>query len=214
MLDKYVIPLIKKPLNSAASYCLPYHIKADQVTVISFVIGLFALPALWLQHYHLALLLIILNRIGDGLDGAIARKTQPSDAGGFLDISLDFLFYALIPFGFLLANPEQNAFYAALLIVSFVGTGSSFLAFASIAGKRNIANPVYQNKSLYYMSGIAEGTETIAFFIAFCLWPHAFPQLATIFAVLCLLTTFNRIWAGYRTIQVSEMTEDDHNENL
>ncbi|GLT14379.1 CDP-alcohol phosphatidyltransferase family protein [Vibrio algivorus] len=204
MLDRYVIPLIKHPLNSLAKQCVQRHIKADHVTLASFLIGLLAIPALWGEHYLLALLLIVLNRIGDGLDGAIARQTQTSDAGGFLDICLDFIFYALIPFGFILANPEQNTLWAALLIVSFVGTGSSFLAFASIAGKRNITNPVYQHKSLYYMSGITEGTETIGFFIAFCLWPALFPQLAAIFAALCFITTINRIWAGYRTIQSSE----------
>ncbi|MGO2343452.1 CDP-alcohol phosphatidyltransferase family protein [Vibrio litoralis] len=213
MLDRYVIPLIKRPLDALAKQCVQRHIKADHITLASFLIGLFAIPALWGEHYLLALLFIVLNRIGDGLDGAIARQTQTSDAGGFLDICLDFIFYALIPFGFLLSNPEQNALWAALLIVSFVGTGSSFLAFASIAGKRNITNPVYQNKSLYYMSGIAEGTETIGFFIAFCLWPALFPQLAAIFAALCFITTINRIWAGYRTIQSSE-TQQHQEDNL
>lgn len=209
MLDKYVTPVIKHPLNVLAKYCIRYHIQADQVTFVSFIIGLFAIPALWGQHFLLALILIILNRIGDGLDGAIARQTQPSDAGGFLDISLDFIFYAFIPFGFILANPEQNALWGALLIVSFVGTGSSFLAFASIAEKYNISNPTYQNKSLYYMSGIAEGTETIGFFIAFCLWPDSFPTLAAIFTILCFITSANRIWAGYNTIQQSENKAKD-----
>ena len=31
------------------------------------------------------------------LDGSVARLTQPTDAGGFLDIALDFVFYATIP---------------------------------------------------------------------------------------------------------------------
>ncbi|MGV3001523.1 CDP-alcohol phosphatidyltransferase family protein [Vibrio sp. E150_018] len=207
MLDRYVIPLIKRPLDTLAKQCVQRHIKADHITLANFLIGLLSIPALWGEHYLLALLFIVLNRIGDGLDGAIARQTQTSDAGGFLDICLDFIFYALIPFGFILANPEQNALWGALLIVSFVGTGSSFLAFASIAGKRNISNPVYQNKSLYYMSGIAEGTETIGFFIAFCLWPDLFPILAAIFVALCFITTLNRILAGYRTIQSSEIQQ-------
>lgn len=213
MLDRYVIPVIKKPLDVAAKQCIKRNISADQVTVVSFVFGILAVPVLWGQFYLLALVLIALNRIGDGLDGAIARQTRTSDSGGFLDISLDFLFYALIPFGFILANPEQNAIWGALLIVSFVGTGSSFLAFASIAGKRKIQNPVYQNKSLYYMSGITEGTETIGFFIAFCIWPHYFPTLAGVFAALCILTTFNRIWAGYRTIKLAESNSEKPVEN-
>lgn len=204
MLDKYLIPIIKTPLNIAAKICISHDISADKVTWCGFLLGLCALPSLWLEQYTLALIFIILNRIGDGLDGAIARLTSPSDAGGFLDITLDFLFYALIPFGFILANPDQNAVWGALLLVSFVGTGSSFLAFASIAAKQKIENPVYRNKSLYYMSGIAEGTETIAIFITFCLWPQHFPTLAAIFALICFLTTGNRIWAGYQTIQQSE----------
>ncbi|HBV75864.1 MULTISPECIES: CDP-alcohol phosphatidyltransferase family protein [Vibrio] len=205
MLDRYMIPIIKTPLNFTAKICINNDISADKVTWCSFLLGLCALPSLWLEQYTLALTFIILNRIGDGLDGAIARLTSPSDAGGFLDITLDFLFYALIPFGFILANPDQNAVWGALLIISFVGTGSSFLAFASIAAKQKIENPVYRNKSLYYMSGVAEGTETIAIFIAFCIWPQHFPILAAIFALICFFTAGNRIWAGYQTIQQSEV---------
>ncbi|WP_105901910.1 CDP-alcohol phosphatidyltransferase family protein [Vibrio gangliei] len=207
MLDRYVIPIIKKPLEQGARCCIQRGISANQVTIASFAIGLLAIPALWQHYYLLALVFIVFNRIGDGLDGAIARQTQTTDAGGFLDICLDFLFYALIPLGFLLAEPEQNGLYAALLIVSFVGTGSSFLAFASVAAKHKIDNPIYQHKSLYYMAGITEGTETIGFFIAFCLWPNAFPTLATVFAILCFMTTANRIWAGYHTISKSEFND-------
>lgn len=109
-----------------------------------------------LEQYTAALVFIVLNRIFDGLDGALARRQGISDAGGFLDISLDFLFYSLVPFGFVLANPEANAIAGAFLIFSFIGTGSSFLAFAVMAGKRGIDNPVYKHKSLYYMSGLTE----------------------------------------------------------
>ncbi|MFA0698669.1 CDP-alcohol phosphatidyltransferase family protein, partial [Vibrio sp. 10N.222.49.C9] len=80
--------------------------------------------------------------ICDGLDGALARRQGITDAGGFLDISLDFLFYSMVPFAFVLANPEANAIAGAFLIFSFIGTGSSFLAFAVMAGKRGIDNPV------------------------------------------------------------------------
>lgn len=51
-----------------------------------------------------------------------------TDAGGFLDISLDFLFYALVPFGFILADPTHNALAGGWLLFAFIGTGSSFLA--------------------------------------------------------------------------------------
>ena len=204
MLDKFSIQLIKKPLSLSALVLHKYGVTANQTTLFGFALGCLAFPALLLQEYNLALLFILLNRICDGLDGALARITGITDSGGFLDISLDFLFYSLIPFGFVLANPEQNAIAGALIIFSFIGTGSSFLAFAIMAGKRHIDNPVYKNKSLYYMSGLTEGTETIACFVLFCLFPDHFSVIAYVYSALCWITTFNRIWSGFHTLKDSE----------
>jgi phosphatidylglycerophosphate synthase len=58
-------------------------------------------------------------------DGALARRRGLTDAGGFLDISLDFLFYALVPFGFILADP-RTTLAGGWLLFAFIGTGSSF----------------------------------------------------------------------------------------
>ncbi|KKC99776.1 CDP-alcohol phosphatidyltransferase family protein [Photobacterium halotolerans] len=201
MLDRYAIKLIKAPLNGLGLLLDKTPFTANQITVAGFAIGVLALPALIYQQYWLALCLIILNRIFDGLDGALARRRGITDCGGFLDITLDFLFYSLVPFGFILANPVQNAVAGAFLIFAFVGTGSSFLAFAIMAGKRNIDNPVYQHKSLFYLGGLTEGTETIACFVLFCLLPAHFALIAWIFGSLCWVTTATRIWAGYQTLK-------------
>ena len=104
-------------------------------------------------------------------------------------------------FGFALANPAQNALPAAFLIFSFIGTGTSFLSFAAVAGKRGIENPVYRQKSLYYMGGLTEGTETIALYILCCLLPGAFPLFAWVFGSLCWLTTVSRLVSGYKTLK-------------
>jgi len=114
---------------------------------------------------------------------------------------IDFIFYSLVPFGFVLADPNNNAIAGAFLIYSFIGTGSSFLAFAIMAGKRNIESPVYKQKSLYYIGGLTEGTETIACFVLFCLFPSYFSIIAWIFGALCWVTTATRIWAGYQTLK-------------
>ncbi|MDE1340537.1 CDP-alcohol phosphatidyltransferase family protein [Vibrio aestuarianus] len=201
MLDRLSIKVIRAPLTLGARLLNKCGITANQTTVFGFIVGCFALPALVTEQYLWALLLIVLNRICDGLDGALARIQGITDSGGFLDISLDFLFYSLIPFGFVLANPEQNAVAGAFLIFSFIGTGSSFLAFAVMAGKRGIENPVYKHKSLYYMSGLTEGTETIACFIAFCLLPSHFSMLAYLFGAACWFTTATRIYSGFHTLK-------------
>ncbi|MFV8450846.1 CDP-alcohol phosphatidyltransferase family protein [Vibrio campbellii] len=201
MLDSLSIKIIKWPLAQSAKLIDKCGVTANQTTLLGFALGCFALPALVAEQYTLALAFILLNRICDGLDGALARIQGITDAGGFLDISLDFLFYSLIPFGFVLANPEQNAVAGAFLIFSFIGTGSSFLAFAIMAGKRGIDNPVYKHKSLYYMSGLTEGTETIGCFVLFCLFPQHFAVIAYIFGAACWFTTFTRIYSGFQTLK-------------
>ncbi|MCP6612671.1 CDP-alcohol phosphatidyltransferase family protein, partial [Klebsiella pneumoniae] len=80
-----------------------------------------------------------------------------TDAGGFLGIALDFLFYALVPFCFILADPLNNALACGWLLFAFIGTGSSFLAFPALAARHQIANPGYAHKSLYYLGGLTEG---------------------------------------------------------
>lgn len=119
----------------------------------------------------------------------------------FLDISLDFLFYALVPFGFILADPQQNALAGSWLLFAFIGTGSSFLAFAALAAKHNIDNPGYAHKSFYYLGGLTEGTETILVFVLACLFPEKFAVLAWIFGTLCWMTTLTRVWNGYLTLK-------------
>ncbi|KLN63261.1 MULTISPECIES: CDP-alcohol phosphatidyltransferase family protein [Vibrio] len=200
MLDRFSIKVIRWPLAQSAKLFDKLGVTANQTTLFGFALGCLAFPALIVEQYTLALAFIVLNRICDGLDGALARVQGISDAGGFLDISLDFLFYSLIPFGFVLANPEQNAIAGAFLIFSFIGTGTSFLAFAVMAGKRGIDNPVYKNKSLYYMSGLTEGTETIGCFILFCLFPQHFALIAFVFGAACWFTTFTRIYSGFQTL--------------
>ena len=174
---------------------------ASHRTLVGFAIGVLALPFLALGWYGAALAAILLNRLLDGLDGALARRRGLTDAGGFLDIALDFLFYALVPFGFILADPLNNALAGGWLLFAFIGTGSSFLAFAALAARHQIANPGYAHKSLYYLGGLTEGTETILLFVLGCLFPAHFAWLAWLFGALCWLTTATRICSGYQTLK-------------
>ena len=201
MLDKYIVPYIKKPLRSLASVLHKWGVKADSVTVVGFVLGLACVPLLAFEHPYIALMFLLLNRIADGIDGELARLNSSSDAGGFLDITLDFVFYAVFPLGFALADPAQNALPAAFLIASFVGTGASFLAFATLADKHSVVSPDFEYKSLYYLDGLTEGTETIVCFVCMCLFATYFAQIAWVFFILCLITAANRIIFGYRTLR-------------
>jgi len=144
--------------------------------------------------------LLLASRVADGLDGALARATLPTDRGAFLDITLDFVFYASIPLAFAVADPAANALAAATLLAAFVGTGSSFLAFAALAGKRGLKSIVHPNKGLYYLGGLTEATETLTCFALMCLFPAWFAPLAFGFAVLCALTIVTRLVQGWRAL--------------
>ena len=192
MLDTQMRRVIDPPLDLVGRRLAAAGISATAVTLVGFVVGLLAIPCLAAQWYAAALAAILLNRLADGLDGAVARQKRLSDFGGYLDIVGDFVFYAGVIFGFALARPE-NVRPAAFLIFAFVGTGTSFLAFAILAAKRGISTAAQGRKSLYYLGGLTEGTETILFFVAICLFPTAFPWLAWLFGALCWVTTVTRI---------------------
>lgn len=196
MIDTQVRQIIEKPLVLCARAFIAVGIKADTVTMLGFIIGCLAGIAIWQGSFTIALCLILLSRFCDGLDGTIARQLGATDRGAFLDISLDFLFYSWIPLSFAL-HDAQNALAATFLIFSFVGTGTSFLSYATIAEKRGVAPTVKANKGIYYLDGLTEGTETILFLCACCIWPNSFVVLATLFGILCLVTTCLRIYRGY-----------------
>ncbi len=171
-------------------------IGADTLTLVGFVVGLGAAGAVALEAYGWGLALFALNRVLDGLDGAVARVRGATDRGAFLDITLDFVVYAALPLAFAVADPARNAVWAALLLFTFIGTGSSFLAFAIFAQKRGLETTRSGRKGLFYLGGLAEGTETAAVLMLMCALPTLFPWLAGGFAVACLMTAGARIWAG------------------
>jgi phosphatidylglycerophosphate synthase len=173
---------------------------ADAVTVAGFVIGLAAAAAIAMQSYLLGLALLLASRLADGLDGPLARLTTATDRGAFLDITLDFLFYASIPLGFAFADPTANALPAAVLLAAFIGTGSSFLAFAVFAERRGLASDAYPSKGLYYLGGFTEATETLICFVLMCLWTQHFAWWAYGFAALCVLTIATRVVGGARLL--------------
>ena len=201
MLDVFARRFIDGPLNTAALHLARLGIGANALTLSGFAVGLVAVPLLAVEAYLPALGCILLNRIADGLDGPLARTTgRVSDLGGFLDIVCDFVFYSAVIFGFALGRPE-HALPAAFLIFSFVGTGSSFLAYAIVAAKRGITTDLRGQKSLYYLGGLTEGTETVALLVVICLFPDGFAWIAWAFGGACWLTTAGRLLAGWRSFR-------------
>ncbi len=187
MLDGVMRRVMDPSLNLAGRWLAARGANADLVTLVGLGIGLFAAALLALgAHGMVALVPLLASRLADGLDGAVARATQKTDFGGYLDITCDFLFYGAIPLAFVLRDTEANGVAGAFLLVSFFLNGTSFLGFAILAAKRGLETQARGEKSLYFTAGLLEGTETILFFAALCLWPSAFAVMAWVFGGLVL----------------------------
>jgi phosphatidylglycerophosphate synthase len=201
MFDRSVSHLIAPWIHRLARQAKRLGLTANQITLLGFLLGIFAAFLIAFEAYMAGAVTILASRLLDALDGAVARLTQATDAGGFLDIALDFVFYASIPLAFAFSDPARNALPAAVLLAAFIGTGSSFLAFAVMATKRGISNLATPNKSFYFLGGLTEASETLLCFMAMCVWPGLFIALAYGFAALCAITTATRIWWGWKAFQ-------------
>ncbi|WP_305984379.1 CDP-alcohol phosphatidyltransferase family protein [Roseibium sp. MMSF_3544] len=200
MFDARIRPLIDPPLNRMGQLLANAGIGPNTITLTGFAIGLGAAVAIATGFFLLGFVLIALNRLADGLDGAVARVTKKTDLGGYLDITLDFFFYGAIPLAFAIQNPASNALPAAALLCSFYANGSAFLAFAIMAERRGLTTDRQGKKSLYYLGGLAEGTETIALFLLMALLPAWFPVLAWAFAAVCFVSATARVLIGVKSL--------------
>jgi phosphatidylglycerophosphate synthase len=194
MFDGKARNLLDPMLLSVARQLTYWRITPNQITVLALCIGVVAAGAIGAGYFLTGLFFLLLSRFFDGLDGSLAKVSgRVTDFGGFLDIVLDFAFYGIIPLGFILADMEQNALAGSALIFSFYVNGASFLAFSVMAEKRKLSSNARGTKSIYFTTGLAEATETIAVFGAACVFPQWFPLLAWAFAAVCLYTALARI---------------------
>ena len=198
MFDRQMLAMTKPAVDAVAAQLHRSGITANQVSLTGFGLGMLAAVLIAHGNIWLAIVPLLLNRLLDGLDGAVARLGGSTDRGAFLDISLDFLFYAAVPLAFGFCDPARNALAAAVLLAAFIGTGTSFLAYAIMAEKRGQKSTAYPSKGFYYLGGLTEGFETVLCFVAMCLWPEHFAAIAYVYAAMCSLTTLTRIVAGWQ----------------
>lgn len=196
MFDSRLRPLIDPPLRMIAGVLARTGLTANQMSIVGLVCAAGAALAVVFGLFAVAFVLVALNRVADGLDGALARRLGPTELGGYYDIVFDFWFYGAIPLAFALHDPAANAVAAAVLIASFYANGATFLAFSALAPGQGLKTEAQGRKAIYYFAGLAEGFETIVVFLAMCAFPRWFFAIAFGFAAICFLS------AAVRTLQV------------
>ena len=199
MFDRQIQKYTQKPLKYIAKLFLKF-ISPNHMTLIGFIFGVLMCLSIIIDQYLIAIIFLFLNRFSDGLDGAMARLQNPTPLGGYLDIVLDFLIYG----GFVLSfgiTEQNNTFLSMVLLLCYIGTGSTFLAKAAI-----LPSLINQNlneeipKSFHYAVGLVEGTETIVFMVLCLLFPSLYIYFSIIFIILCLITIVFRIIVCYKEL--------------
>ena len=197
MIDKELNKYTSSHLNRIANTLYERGVEPNWVTLLGLALAFLCFVALSYGLFYLGLILILINRFLDGLDGSLARLGTPRKFGAFFDITSDFAFYALVPLGFAVHSPHENALPTAFLLAAFYVNGSSFLAEAIIIEKYNIKID-QADKGFFYSFGLIEGFETICFFLFICLFPNVYANAAYIFFTLTLLTHVIRVFKSFK----------------
>ena len=199
MLDPFMRRLVDPPLKGVAAIW-PRWVSANQITIFGFALGVGCFLAIATNSLTAALVLLALNRLADGLDGAVARAQSSSDLGAYLDIVADFVLWGLLPIGFIILDSD-NGIAAAVLLSSFSMSMTVFLAFSIMAEKRGLETDAQGRKSFFYVAGLAEGTETIAFFAIVIIWPGVFIPAAFVYAGIVYVSVIGRIASSYSILK-------------
>jgi phosphatidylglycerophosphate synthase len=168
------------------------------LTGVGWVVGLGACVAVSQRSWVLALVLWLLNRLCDGLDGPVARLRGATELGGFLDIVADFSIYAGFLMGVAVAVPEARLACVALLTAYYV-SGTAFLAMSSLVERRG--GPVSDGRSLRFVGGLAEGTETVVVYALICLVPAWVVPIAWVFTAAVAVTAVQRVVLGVHSLR-------------
>jgi phosphatidylserine synthase len=203
MLDTAARSALAGPLDRIAAALDRRWVSPDRLTIGGLVLGLLGAAAAAGQLWEVALALWLASRLADGLDGPLARRrrqagAEQSEADGFLDITADFTVYGAFVVGVGLGWGGSLVPFLVVLLAYYVN-GAAFLAFSSIAERTS--RRLDDGRSLSFLGGLAEGTETIAVTSLWCLLPGAAGSIAWVWAAVVGLSAGQRIVAGYLTLR-------------
>lgn len=214
MLDASMRSILDRPLHQAAVGLDQSWITPNRISLVGLALGLGSAVSAGMQLWAVALVLWLTSRLCDGLDGPLARlRSQRSglgsggtEAGGFLDITADFLVYGATVLGVAMgvtAGAASGGYDAswvpfALVLVTYYVNGTAFLAFSSIAERTG--HQLDDGRSFSFLGGLAEGTETIAVHSLWLLLPFYAEQIAWVWAAVVAISAAQRMIGGYRTL--------------
>ena len=198
MIDNSARKVINPLLEKAVTPLFRMGVPANAITAVGFGFGLASIASMSLRQNYLALGFWVANRIFDGIDGVLARKGAPTDLGGFLDIVFDFVIYGGLLVGIAIGYPILRL-QAIILLGAYYVSGTALLALSSITerrAQRQQASSEKSSKAIRFIGGLAEGGETIIFYVVVMAIPRYAAIAIDIFIAMVAITAVQRIAIG------------------
>lgn len=191
MLDSSFRRHLHGPLDSLGRRISETGVTPISLTALGFVIGAGACWAIATENWTIGLVLWLLNRAADGLDGAVARTgpVGPTHFGAFLDIMADFAIYGGVVAAVGYAIPEARL-AALITLLAYYLNGAAFLAWSSLAERRRHGG---DERGLVFPAGLAEGSETIIAYVILLLFPEWARTILWVWATVVGITVVQRI---------------------
>lgn len=186
MLDTTLRPIKDEALRRPAELLAP-HVRPAWLTGVGLAATAAAALLVWQGHELLAVAAWLFGRLLDGLDGLVARlRSEVADFGGYLDIVVDTIGYALIPLAVAAAVDTRAGWVvAAVLLASFYVNAVSWTYLSALLEKRGLgASNTGESTSVTMPGAIVEGAETVVFFAVFLASPASMVWLGPVMAVL------------------------------
>ncbi len=206
MFDSFLRRRLESPLRRAAGALDRPGVTPDRLTLLGLVTGLASAGTAAAQLWWWAFGLWLVSRLLDGLDGPLARRRagtgRPPPAGGFLDITADFVVYGAtvvgVGWGATAGEGASWSPFVAVLLAYYVN-GTAFLAFSSIAERTG--HRIDDGRSLSFLGGLAEGAETIVVHSVWLLLPALAADVAWVWAAVVAVSAAQRMTTGYLTLR-------------
>ncbi len=208
MLDNATRRMLDPGLRRVAAAIDRPWVTPDRLTLVGLLVGLGSAAAAATAWWLPALALWLANRALDGLDGPLARRRNThkgpgtSQAGGFLDIACDFTVYGATVVGVAVGavrTMDADWLPFMLVLLAYYVNGSVFLAFSSIAERTG--RRIDDGRSLSFLGGLAEGTETVLVHSLWLIVPQYAEVIALVWAAVVAVSASQRIVAGYRALR-------------
>lgn len=179
-----------------------------QVTVLAIIVMVAMVWTIGHGYFLAGLALILLNRFLDAIDSALTAHHYPAeytantdtDFRTYIDILLDYLFYAAVPLAFAIFDERHNGLASAFIVLTFMTSAVSFLSITALAGKRGIQIPTLGPRAFLPLPGLPRGIEVLLFFVVICLFASFYDVLTYGFAIICWLGIIGRIYQAKRLL--------------